>query len=176
MTSGRVQGGSNLSPQSFTSGQVQGGSNTSPQSFTSGQVQGGSNLPPQGFTLRSWPKNDDLVNLCNPLGFIKGTGSMSTRQHLREALNSCLETLDASSLNDKGNMIWSESLAWSFLEEYGAEFWGKDTNRKHLKEPDISKGLVYPQDAGRSVSIRSSFDPRYHRAYLRGWNQIEQRT
>ena len=125
-------------------------------------------------TLRSWPSSD-LINLCDPLGFIKGPISTSTRQHLVQAINSCIDAPNGSPLNDRGDMSPSEELARSFLEKYGSIFWG-DLNRKHLKEPDSSKGLLYDRDAGRSVSIRSSFNPTCHRAYLRIWLQVEQRT
>lgn len=125
-------------------------------------------------TLPSWPSSD-LINLCDPLGFIKGPISTSTRQHLVQAINSCIDTPNGSPLNDRGNMNTSERLARSFLEKYGSIFWG-DLNRKHLKEPDSSKGLLYDRDAERLVSIGSSFDPTCPRAYLRVWLQVEQRT
>ena len=114
-------------------------------------------------TLRSWPSSD-LINLCDPLGFIKGPVSTSTRQHLAQAINSCIDTPDGSPVGDGGNMSPSEELAWSFLKRYGSIFWGQ-INRKHLKEPDSSKGLLYDRDAERSVSRRSSFDPTCNRAY-----------
>ena len=38
-----------------------------------------------------------------------------------------------------------------FLAEYGSTYWGK-YKRSHLKEPDISKGFLYPRDAERKDS------------------------
>ena len=125
-------------------------------------------------TLQSWPSGD-LTDLCDPLGFIKGPISTSTRQHLVQAINSCIDTPDGSLSPDRGDMNTSERLARNFLQRYGSIFWG-DKNRKHLKEPDNSKGLLYDRDAERSVSMRSSFDPTCYRAHLRLWLQVEQRT
>ena len=115
-------------------------------------------------TLRSWPSSD-LINLCDPLGFIKGPISTSTRHHLAQAIDSCIESPNGSPLIDRGKRSPSEELAWSFLTRYGSVFWG-DLNRTHLKEPDKSKGLLYDRDAERSVSIRSSFDPTCRCAYI----------
>lgn len=85
------------------------------------------------------------------LGFKIDSTTKVKRDHCLDAVKGHVNSSHYKFLRSTDNAAAFNTMVTEFLEEHGGTYWGH-SDRGHLEEPELSKGFLFPRDAGRPNS------------------------